>query len=342
MPRLLVVGAGLAGLATAHRASELGWDVELIEAGRRPGGALLQTELLRIPEATWERLRARGAPAEAAFEPAPLMPTQPVAPAWARWLPVRVLDRWAGFFSRTPRAAPPVPAPASPSVLASGPALARSLAASFSVRVGWQVVEVVSGDDAAHLTYLAPSGERSLAADAVVVATPAASLSKLVPARCRELHAALASSSTRDGVAVQFSSSSGAHEDGPEPRLLCLGPGALPVLSWLAWLGEGCLYAELSPRGVDALGDRDDLALASSVAEALTELGEPVDVETARVQRWSDWFLPAEVPAVEGRVVWVERRAGEVGVAGALEAGSRAAERAVKGTPVSPQRDGST
>ena len=36
--RVVVVGAGLAGLRTAHRLLDAGVDVELIEAGRRPGG----------------------------------------------------------------------------------------------------------------------------------------------------------------------------------------------------------------------------------------------------------------------------------------------------------------
>ena len=39
-PRALVVGAGIAGLATAVRLHGIGWDVELIERapGRRTGG----------------------------------------------------------------------------------------------------------------------------------------------------------------------------------------------------------------------------------------------------------------------------------------------------------------
>jgi hypothetical protein len=208
------------------------------------------------------------------------------------------------------------------------------------VRVGWEVLEVATREDAALLTYLAPSGERSLTADAVILATPAASLPRLVPSRSRELRAAVEASSIQEAVAVQFGSPTGSGGDGPPPRVLPSDPERLsPVLIWAAWLAEGCVYAELVPGAAETQGGADDRALALSLAQVLAKMGEPVDSETARVARWADPVLPSDAPDSEGRLFWVRRGPADLGVAGALEAGSRAAEQAAKtaaGPPAPP------
>jgi len=59
MPEPLVVaGAGMAGLAAAVRASELGADVVLHEKGDRPGGSMLLSSCVVWRYRDWERFRA--------------------------------------------------------------------------------------------------------------------------------------------------------------------------------------------------------------------------------------------------------------------------------------------
>jgi succinate dehydrogenase/fumarate reductase flavoprotein subunit len=63
---LLVAGAGMAGLASAARARELGADVVVLEKGDRPGGSMLLSSGVIWRYGEWERFRAecpRGDPA---------------------------------------------------------------------------------------------------------------------------------------------------------------------------------------------------------------------------------------------------------------------------------------
>jgi len=56
--RVVVAGAGMAGLAAAVRARELGADVVLHEKGERPGGSMLLSSCVVWRYREWERLRA--------------------------------------------------------------------------------------------------------------------------------------------------------------------------------------------------------------------------------------------------------------------------------------------
>ena len=59
--------------------------------------------------------------------------------------------------------------------------LTRTLADRLSVRVGWQVSSVEAEAGGARVRYLAPSGERSLIADAAVVAVQGSLVSRICP-----------------------------------------------------------------------------------------------------------------------------------------------------------------
>jgi fumarate reductase flavoprotein subunit len=58
MPDLIVAGAGMAGLAAAARARELGGEVVLHEKGDRPGGSMLLSSGMIWRYREWERFRA--------------------------------------------------------------------------------------------------------------------------------------------------------------------------------------------------------------------------------------------------------------------------------------------
>ena len=58
MPDLIVAGAGMAGLAAAARARELGADVVVREKGDRPGGSMLLSSGMIWRYRDWERFRA--------------------------------------------------------------------------------------------------------------------------------------------------------------------------------------------------------------------------------------------------------------------------------------------
>ena len=58
MPDLIVAGAGMAGLAAAARARELGADVVVHEKGDRPGGSMLLSSGMIWRYREWERFRA--------------------------------------------------------------------------------------------------------------------------------------------------------------------------------------------------------------------------------------------------------------------------------------------
>ncbi|HEX2045747.1 MAG TPA: FAD-dependent oxidoreductase [Gaiellaceae bacterium] len=58
MPDLVVAGAGMAGLAAAVRARELGADVVVQEKGDRPGGSMLLSSAVVWRYREWERFRA--------------------------------------------------------------------------------------------------------------------------------------------------------------------------------------------------------------------------------------------------------------------------------------------
>ena len=58
MPDLVVAGAGMAGLAAAARALELGASVELLEKGDRAGGSMLLSSGVVWRYREWERFRA--------------------------------------------------------------------------------------------------------------------------------------------------------------------------------------------------------------------------------------------------------------------------------------------
>jgi oxygen-dependent protoporphyrinogen oxidase len=59
--------------------------------------------------------------------------------------------------------------------------LTRTLADRLSVRVGWEALAVETDAGGARVRYLAPSGERSLTADAAVVAVPGSLVAPLCP-----------------------------------------------------------------------------------------------------------------------------------------------------------------
>jgi monoamine oxidase len=63
-PKIIVVGAGLAGLTAAYRLQESGYDVHVFEARHRPGGRVLTAQLGESYEELGGKNFSDGAPAE--------------------------------------------------------------------------------------------------------------------------------------------------------------------------------------------------------------------------------------------------------------------------------------
>jgi fumarate reductase flavoprotein subunit len=68
MPDLVVAGAGIAGLAAAARARELGADVTVYEKGDRPGGSMLLSSCVVWRYRDWETFRAECPAGDAALQ----------------------------------------------------------------------------------------------------------------------------------------------------------------------------------------------------------------------------------------------------------------------------------
>ena len=69
MPDLVVAGAGMAGLAAAARARELGADVVVHEKGDRPGGSMRLSSCVVWRYREWETFRAELARPRGSHQP---------------------------------------------------------------------------------------------------------------------------------------------------------------------------------------------------------------------------------------------------------------------------------
>ncbi|MBW2241996.1 MAG: FAD-dependent oxidoreductase [Deltaproteobacteria bacterium] len=173
MTRILVIGAGVAGLAAARQLRILGLEVEVIEAATRPGGQLAKQPLCVVEPAAQSLLAELGLeklpPTTVVQEDLPqASETKGRAEGWRRHA-----ARWRGAFKSPvdPSAEPGTPPPV-PSELASGLAVVDAMANEVPIRFGWEVVDVAANERGATVRYVAPSGERAIEASGVIVSMP--------------------------------------------------------------------------------------------------------------------------------------------------------------------------
>jgi protoporphyrinogen/coproporphyrinogen III oxidase len=177
--------------------------------------------------------------------------------------------------------------------------LTRTLAERLSVRVGWAVSSIESDDGGARVRYVAPSGERTWDADAVVVAVPGT----LVPALCPKLTPA--ERAFYEGVhyckgAIAFLLFDEAPATLPYygvafPRPEGLDLYGLAVDHWKPGVcppGAGIVNAALTEEAAARLAGASDEAIVACVLENLarTPVGRLVPRD-AFVHRW-DPMLP--------------------------------------------------
>lgn len=95
MPDLVVAGAGMAGLAAAARARELGADVVVYEKGDRPGGSMLLSSCVVWRYRDWETFRAECPGGDPALQRV-VWEGLDDALAWVESLGARVVTRVTG------------------------------------------------------------------------------------------------------------------------------------------------------------------------------------------------------------------------------------------------------
>jgi predicted NAD/FAD-dependent oxidoreductase len=161
--RVVVVGAGMAGLAAARRLSERGHEVTVMDKGRRPGGRLATRDL------------GGGARADHGAQFFTVRSDE-FATAVDEWIGVGLVREWCRGFARPdghPRYA-----------CAGGMAeLGRWLGSGLDVRVSLKVSSVTPGAQGVTVSWEAGhSGPaRELDADAVVMTAPVPQAASLLP-----------------------------------------------------------------------------------------------------------------------------------------------------------------
>lgn len=177
--------------------------------------------------------------------------------------------------------------------------LTRRLADQLSVRVGWEVKSIETEAGGARVRYLAPSGERSLFADAAVVALPGSRVAGLCPRLTGGERAFFAQVRYVRGIITYL-----LLEEAPEtlpyygvafPRSEGLALYGLAVdhhKAGVAPEGAGLLNAALSSTMAERLFDAPDEAVIECVLDALarTPIGRLAPREGV-VHRW-DPMLP--------------------------------------------------
>ncbi len=297
MTRVLVIGAGAAGLAGARRLQALGCDVEVIEASGRVGGHLTELPLCVLDAEAQEALAVLG------VRELPSVGASEIAEAGAPSEPVRTTGGWRALARRwlaglRPRIAAPPP-PRAPALI-PGAALAHALAPDVPVRFGWEVLDVKGSAVAATVQYVAPSGERSQDADAALVTLPAE------PGTGVERRLAIFFTAGCDGGAAAAAATHGA-----------VPPGSEAAHVWILRDGDhGVVRIDLTPEASRALWDADDEELATSVWDLL-----PADLRLAEARPQVHRFcVPVAAPVDAG-----DLRVARVPAAGDLGATLRAA-----------------
>jgi len=314
---VLVVGAGLAGLSCAHHLAREGHEVEVLEAAPRSGGQVRSERRDGVLLERGARWFQRTPVVDEILKEAGLQDEVVTVPNHPRvWRPTGLSPGHEGAF-------PPPGEPAGVGfedrvtlVRGSG-ALPRALAEPVTVRLGWPVEAVEADALGVRVRFVAPSGERSVRAEAAVLAVPRRTASAL----SREVAPATGGATRAIVVHLVLP---GLRLRGEEVRV---APDAgFDAAGWTVTAGESAsavripLRAEAVSRWFDAPKD----ALAAHLVEELarTTLGR-LCPGWVRVDRF---VLPApEAPEapVPGRRVLFAGGAGSV--ADALARGRRAA-----------------
>ncbi|MCP5064969.1 MAG: NAD(P)-binding protein [bacterium] len=307
--RVLVVGAGVVGLAAAHRLRVLGREVEVLEAAVRAGGQFANQPLcVASPE-------VRGLLGGLGLEKQPPMTAvqQRLASvsmpqrAGERWR--RLATRWREVFASRRGVAELAVSSAAPGELVAGVALVDALAAGLPIRFGWEVIDTTGSATAVTVHYVAPSGERTTAADAVLLTQPIG----------KALHG-------ERQMAVFFEV---AHpEPSEEPLALHETPppasGATDVWTLHA-PGHTTIRIDLSDEASRKYWDLADEEVGASLRDLLPSDIRPADSRPAVRRITGPGVLPDEDPQDGPHIV--RARAPRAGLASALATGIEAAER---------------
>ena len=172
MTRVLVIGAGVVGLAAATRLRGLGCEVEVIEAAARAGGHLADLPLCVLEPEAQQRLAGLDLEelplTTVVREVARSIPQPPRDSERWRW----IAEHWRGAIGSSRSPAQPGPPPKQSAELGVGAALVGALARDVQIRFGWEVLDAKGSADAVTVHYVAPSGERTIDADSVLFALP--------------------------------------------------------------------------------------------------------------------------------------------------------------------------
>ena len=334
---IVVVGAGLAGLACATELVRRGHEVQVFEASASSGGRC------RLAGERGERFAVGARWFEARTGLVDWITETGRGGALRPWdREVRTLgpDGLVPCEEPVPHF-PGEPVPdAAPTTFEGGlGALAAELAASLTVRVGWPVDAVRADPLGATVCYVAPSGERTVRAEAVVLAVPAADAGRILEAPSPSERALCEAVRAVPAVVVQAVLES-APAGVPPGEVRVPSASGLDLAGWsLAGAASGRALLRL-PLRADAAArlarasERELLDHALGQAER-TPLGK-LSPARARVDR----FACGEVEVVEGALAAYHEASdrspsialagdwlGGGGVAGAMESGLAAADR---------------
>lgn len=313
MTRVLVVGAGVVGLAAARRLQGLGCQTEVIEVTGRAGGHLVDVPLCVLEPEAQELLAGLGLTelslTTVVLENAPLLPEPPRD--HDRWR--RLAERWRRSIGSSHSPVVPIPPPKKTAELGVGAALVGVLARDVRIRFGWEVLDAKGSADTATVCYVAPSGERTIDADSVLVALPPRQIEGGERRMC---------------VFFEASNDEIAAEPRAMHRVPAVASGATDV--WTRQIeGRTTTRIDLSAEGSNLLWDLADEEVGTSLWDLLPP-DLPLTSARPDVHRYVHFAPPiAEAQADELRVVRV--RATGPGLASALAAGVGAAERLVRG-----------
>jgi len=177
MSHVIVVGAGIAGLACAYQLDREGHEVEVLESSVVSGGSVRTERLAGFRLERGARWFERTTSTDALLSALRLGDVV---------VPVDVASKELGADGYRDPTHHAEPMPGEPALAAGRFSLekgmgqwTRALADGLTVRLGWGVEAIEADALGVRVHYIAPSGERTLRAEAAVLAIPATSARKL-------------------------------------------------------------------------------------------------------------------------------------------------------------------